>query len=245
MRVRRDGGPFIGLAHRGFSGTHPENTHAAFAAALDLGVDGIELDCQLSADGELVVIHDETLDRTTTGLGPVGAKTWAELATLDAGAWRGQQFRGERIPRLVDVIAQIDSRATLNVELKCARDVGTIEPTLASRPEVRAAADWLVFSSFHEQAVRGMRAAAPWASIGILWDRRPARAALALATELDARCVIPGRRVLDRAVVDAAHALGFGVWVWTVNAVDDMRATVALGVDALFSDFPDRFAAAR
>src|SRR5437867_120130 len=111
LRVRRDVTRVLRIAHRGASGRAPENTHVAFAAALELGVDAIEIDCQLSADGELVVIHDETLDRTTTGLGPVGAKTWGELATLDAGSWWDPRFRGERIPRLADVLAQIGGRA--------------------------------------------------------------------------------------------------------------------------------------
>ncbi len=245
MRVLRGDGPLIRLAHRGASGRCPENTHAAFAAALELGVDGIELDCQLSADGELVVIHDETLERTTNGLGPVCAKSWAELASLDAGSWRGGEFRGERIPRLVDVVAQIDGRATLNVELKSARDAGTIERTLAARAEIRAASDWLLFSSFHAVAVRNLRAVAPWASIGILWDRRPATGALALADELGARCVIPSRRILDRELVAAAHARGLGVWVWTVNDAAETRAVADTGGDAVFSDFPERCAQLR
>ncbi len=242
MRVLRDQGPIIRLAHRGASGQAPENTHAAFAKALQLGVDGIELDCQLSADGELVVIHDEILDRTTSGLGPVCAKTWAELAKLDAGAWRGPEFRGERIPRLLDVLAQIDGRATLNVEIKSARDVGSIEPKLAALPEIRAAADWLLFSSFNADAVRNLRAAAPWASIGILWDRRPAAGAFLLAEELGARCVIPSRRVVDGELVTTAHDRGLGVWVWTVNTREDLERITAVGADAIFSDYPERFA---
>src|SRR5438552_1390463 len=114
MRTRRDAKGIIRIAHRGASARAPENTYASFAAALDLGVDAIELDCQLSADGELVVIHDETLDRTTSGLGPVGAKTYHELAALDAGAWWDPRHRGERIPRLADVLTQIDGRALLD-----------------------------------------------------------------------------------------------------------------------------------
>jgi glycerophosphoryl diester phosphodiesterase len=239
MRVRRGTGDVIRIAHRGASGRAPENTHAAFAAALALGVDAIELDCQLSADGELVVVHDETLERTTSGIGPVGAKTWAELAALDAGAWWDARFRGERIPRLADVLAQIDARALLNVEIKSARDVGAIEERLAATVAGAGAADWVLFSSFAAAALRNLRALAPWAAIGVLCDRRPA-AALALATELGARCVAPGRGVVDDALIGAAHAQGLGVWVWTVNDVGAMRRLAAAGVDALFSDYPER-----
>jgi len=247
LRVRRGTGGFLRVAHRGASGRAPENTHAAFAAALALGVDAIELDCQLSADGELVVIHDETLERTTDGLGPVCARTWPELARLDAGSWRGEAFRGERIPRLADVLEQLGGRAALNVEIKSARDLGMIEEKLAALVRTHVAthdaAEWVLFSSFHEAAVRTLRTLAPWAAIGILWDRRPAAGALALAADLGAACIIPSRRCVDAALVEAAHARGLGAWVWTVNDVEEMRRLLALGVDALVSDYPERFAA--
>jgi len=245
IRVRRNPAGIIRIAHRGASSRAPENTHAAFAAALELGVDAIELDCQLSADGELVVIHDETLERTTSGLGPVGAKPWRELAMLDAGGWWDSRFRGERIPRLADVLAQIAGRVMLNVEIKSARDVGVIEAKLAALVGTASASDWVLFSSFHEPALRNLRAVAPWAAIGVLWDRRPASGALTLAADIGARCIAPGRRIVDDLLVGAAHAQSLGVWVWTVNDVGEMRRLVAAGVDGLFSDYPERLAALR
>jgi glycerophosphoryl diester phosphodiesterase len=239
--VRRGAGGIIRVAHRGASGLAPENTHAAFAAALETGVDAIELDCQLSADGELVVIHDETLDRTTDGHGPVGDRTWAELARLDAGAWRGERFRGERIPRLAGVLAQVRGRARLNVEIKSARDLGMVEPRLATLVGA-GDADRVLFSSFHPAALRRLRAEAPWAALGVLWDRGSAEDALALAGEVGACCLVPGWPLVDRALVEAARGRGLGVWAWTVNAAEEMRRLAALGVDALFSDYPERFA---
>jgi glycerophosphoryl diester phosphodiesterase len=232
---------FLGIAHRGASGRAPENTHAAFAAALDLGAEAIELDCQLSADGELVVIHDETLDRTTDGRGPVGDRSAAELARLDAGSWFAAEFRGERIPRLVDVLAQLRGHGTLNVEIKSARDLGVIEPKLAALVAAEHATEWVVFSSFHPAGVRNMRAAAPWARLGVLCDQEPLPDGLALAVELGAEVLIPGRRWVDGRVLAAAHARGLAVWVWTVNEPGEMRRLIALGVDAIFSDYPERF----
>jgi len=232
---------FLGIAHRGASGRAPENTHAAFAAALDLGAEAIELDCQLSVDGELVVIHDETLDRTTDGRGPVGDHSAAELARLDAGSWFGSEFRGERIPRLPDVLAQLRDHVTLNIEIKSARDLGLIEPKLAALIAAERAAEWVVFSSFHPEGVRNMRAAAPWARLGVLCDQDPLPDGLALAIELGAELLIPGRRWVDGRVVAAAHARGLDVWVWTVNEPGEMRRLIALGVDAIFSDYPERF----
>ena len=231
----------LAIAHRGASGRAPENTHAAFAAALDLGAAAIELDCQLSADGELVVIHDETLERTTDGRGAVGDRTAAELLALDAGSWFAPEFRGERIPRLADVLAQLRGRATLNVEIKSARDLRVIEPKLAALVSAEQARDWVVFSSFHAGAVRNMRAAAAWARLGVLCDRDPRPDFFALAAEVGAELLIPGRRWVDARVVEEAHARGLGVWVWTVNEPGEMRRLLALGVDAIFSDYPERF----
>ena len=232
---------FLGIAHRGAAGHAPENTHAAFAAALDLGAKAVELDCQLSADGELVVIHDETLDRTTDGRGPVGDRSAAELARLDAGSWFAAEYRGERIPRLPDVLAQLRDRVTLNIEIKSARDLGRIEAKLAALIAAERAAEWVVFSSFHADGVRNLRAAAPWARLGVLCDQDPMVGGLALATELGAEFLIPGRRWVDRGLVTAAHARGLDVWVWTVNEPGEMRRLIALGVDAIFSDYPERF----
>ena len=242
VRFCRDPAHVIRIGHRGASAAAPENTLAAFAAALDLGVDAIELDCQLSADDELVVIHDETLERTTSGIGPVGARSWAELAALDAGSWRDPRFRGERIPRLADVLRLVDGRAVVNVEIKSARDLGTIEPKLVQLASAHDALDWVLFSSFHEPALHNMRAVSVDAAIGVLWDRPAPTAAIELAKALAAGCIIPGRRHVDRALVDAAHAHNLGVWVWTVNELAEMRRLAALGVDALFSDHPERFA---
>lgn len=231
---------FLAIAHRGASGRAPENTHAAFAAALALGAGAIELDCQLSADGELVVIHDETLDRTTDGRGPVGDRTWQELARLDAGSWFAAAYAGERIPRLAEVIEQVRRRALLNVEIKSARDLGRIEAKLIALVLDMDATREVVFSSFHWEALRRLRAAAPWARLGVLCDDDPRRGGLALAVELRGEAVIPGRRWVDGRVVAEAHARGFGVWVWTVNEPGEMRRLLALGVDAIFSDWPER-----
>ncbi|MCC6850444.1 MAG: glycerophosphodiester phosphodiesterase [Deltaproteobacteria bacterium] len=233
---------FLAIAHRGASGRAPENTHASFAAALALGAEAIELDCQLSADGELVVIHDETLDRTTDGRGPVGDRTWEELARLDAGAWFDASYAGERIPRLDDVLARVRDRALLNVEIKSARDVGAIEAKLAALVAHADATEWVVFSSFHWDALRTLRATAPWARLGVLCDDDPRRGGLALALELRGEAIIPGRRWIDAGVVAEAHARGLDVWVWTVNEPGEMRRLLALGVDGLFSDWPERLA---
>src|SRR6185437_179332 len=106
------------IAHRGGREWAPENTMAAFRRSLDAGVHGIELDVQRCATGELVVFHDEDLSRTTNGIGLIKDCSLAELQRLDAGSWYEKQFAGERMPLLLDVLALINGKCVLNIELK-------------------------------------------------------------------------------------------------------------------------------
>jgi len=105
-------------AHRGASNSHPENTLDAFREAIRLGVQMIEFDVALTRDKQLVLMHDETIDRTTNGKGPVSGKTLAELKKLDAGSWKDKQFQNERIPTLDEALAVIPENIWLNVHLK-------------------------------------------------------------------------------------------------------------------------------
>src|SRR5712691_12051383 len=109
---------FLIIAHRGASSYAPENTIAAFDLALQMGARHLELDVHLTCDDYLIVIHDDTLDRTTNGTGPVASQTLAALQTLDAGAWFGEAFAGARIPTLADVLTRYHGRAYLHIELK-------------------------------------------------------------------------------------------------------------------------------
>ncbi len=108
----------LNIAHRGASALAPENTMAAFAMAVELGADAIELDLHVSRDGELVVIHDHTLDRTTDGEGPVHTRSLQELKRLDAGRWFGESFAGQRIPTLAEVLDRFSGKIPLALEIK-------------------------------------------------------------------------------------------------------------------------------
>ena len=146
------------IAHRGASGTAPENTLAAFRRAVACGADMVELDVQLTRDGEVVVVHDFTLDRTTDGTGAVGASSLAEIRRLDAGAWFAPAFLGEAVPTLGEVLGAIG--LPVNVELKPVGDQGLEAETLAV---VRAAGALgrVVFSSFDPGALERLRALTP------------------------------------------------------------------------------------
>lgn len=239
-------GRLLAIAHRGASGHCPENTLAAFRRAIELGADMVELDCQLTRDGEVVVIHDDTLDRTTTGRGAVAVRTLAEIRALDAGSWFSPQFAGERVPTLAEVVDCLRGKVALNLEMKGEADPGTLEvQCLGILRSLRYFSD-TVFSSFSARRVRAVREFSAEARIGILVDDAAAwKAGLALGAELGAEAVHPERRVASAATVAQAHDRGLEVRVWPVNRASEMSSLAAMGVDGIFTDYPDRLLRAR
>ena len=230
--------PRLVIAHRGASGTRPENTLVAFRRAAELGAHMIELDVQLTRDHEVVVMHDWTLDRTTDGTGAVGAITVADLRGLDAGAWFDAGFRGERVPTLAEVLAAV--ALPVNVELKPVGDDGLVERALAVVDAAGAAAR-VVFSSFDPSSLVRLRGRAFGARIGVLWEDAPIEDALRLAERVGARTLHVRKDAITEAVVVAARAAGLGVLGWTVNDPRDCDRLDAAGVDGVFTDFPERF----
>jgi glycerophosphoryl diester phosphodiesterase len=219
----------------------PENTLAAFRLAADLGADAIELDAKLTADGQVVVHHDLTLERTTNGKGRLSQCTLSELEALDAGSHFASAFARERIPRLRSVLEGLGQRLLINVELtnyENPRDslpeavVGLVR---ACRLERR-----VLFSSFNPLALRAARLLAPEIARALLVDDGQAgwlRWLYRQITPFDA--VHPPDSLLRKTGVDAEHARGRAVHVWTVNDVRRMKELAAWGVEGLITDLPD------
>lgn len=229
------------IAHRGASGHCPENTRAAFVRAIELGADMIELDCQMTRDGAVVVIHDETLDRTTNGKGRVRDHTLRELKALDAGRWFGPEFAGEEVLTLEQAIEIFRGKVSLNLEIKGEDAPGRLEIQCVGIVRSLRFFEETVFSSFSPPRMRLVRDLAEDARIGVLMDDdMPWPHGLELAAELDAEAVHPARKLADAAAIARAHEEGRQVRVWPVNRPSDMQALVAMGVDGIFSDFPDR-----
>ena len=228
------------IAHRGASGTCPENTMAAFRRALEVGAHMIELDVQLTRDDAVVVLHDDTLERTTTGLGPIGALTLARVRELDAGRWFGPAFRDERVPTLDEVLAAIP--LPVNVELK---PVGPGAALLAARAlavvEAAGALDRVVFSSFDGAAIEALRAASRDAVVGVLWSSNPVPMGIAFARRVGARALHLRKDAATAAAIDAAADAGLETRVWTVNAQDEFARLGAAGAAGIFTDYPERF----
>jgi glycerophosphoryl diester phosphodiesterase len=234
------GGPLAVFAHRGARAHAPENTLLAFRLAFDLGADAIECDVQRAADGALVIIHDEKLNRTTTGRGPVAEKSLAELRALDAG-------RGQRIPTLDEVLALCRARGRqVNLEIKAetpAAAVATAETMeLALVVQDEPMRPLILVSSFELPAVAHLKERLPWLRVATLhggrrWRRRDL---LAPAREMGAEAVHPSVSVVTPDLVRRAHTGGLRVHVWTANRWSTLRQLLAWGVDGVFSDYPER-----
>jgi glycerophosphoryl diester phosphodiesterase len=228
------------IAHRGGSAEAPENTLAAFRHAIDLGIRYVELDVQMSRGGELVVIHDETLDRTTDGTGAIGDYTFEELRRLDAGSWFGPQYAGERIPTLREVLDLcVPEGVGVVIELK--------SPGIYEGMEEKVAAlvgeMWLLGAeniwciSFDHDAIRRMRRLDATLPLGYLyeWDVESF-----ITSEDTVQAVCPYFRtpLVYPEQITEAHRLGKLVFVYTVNEGEDMRLLAEAGVDGMVSDRP-------
>ncbi len=232
----------LSFAHKGASHEAPENTLAAFLLAADLGADGIELDVQLSRDGEIVVIHDLSLEATTNGQGRVSDQTLAELKRLDAGSWFDPAFARERIPTLQEVIDAVGHQLLLNVELKVAHlgDDG-LAPAVVRLLEENHLLDRVVISSFNPLAVWRVRRLNPWITVGMLYARgmplplrRPWLRHLVRPDALH-----PYYTTVDSAYVQWARRKGYRIHTWTVDDPDEMERLARAGTDLIITDRPD------
>ncbi|HEU4963822.1 MAG TPA: glycerophosphodiester phosphodiesterase [Bacilli bacterium] len=230
------------LAHRGASGFAPENTMAAFRLAQELGADGFEFDVMLTSDGVPVVIHDETLDRTTNGHGLVQSHTFDEIRQLDAGSWYGRSFAGEKVPSLEEVLAAYGGRMFLNIELKNShvRAPGLEEKVieLIRRYGIERQ---VIVSSFDHHSMAKFHGLAPDIRTGLLYECCLVDA-VSYALKLGASALHPLFATINvqPELVPAAHAAGLEVNVWTVNDPAFMRQCVRAGVDAIITNYPDR-----
>lgn len=226
------------IGHRGAPAETPENTLAAFRRALTLGVDAVEVDVHLSADGEPVVIHDPVLGRTTDGHGLVGSLSLAALRHLDAGRWFGDGFAGERIPTLLEALDVLRPVRVI-VELKN----GPVRyPGMAERVAavVRASGHGAVtISSFDHPLLREVRAVAPSLETAVLYSARPVHP-LRLAEDVGAGILHPFWHYLTPDVVAAAHEARLRVETWLVDEPDDLARVVAMGVDGIMTGHPER-----
>jgi glycerophosphoryl diester phosphodiesterase len=228
----------LNIAHRGASGRLPENTLVAFRGAIDAGAEMCELDVQSTSDGAVVVIHDETVERTTDGAGAVKAMTLAELKQLDAGRWFSVEFAGERIPALDEVFAIAGNRCALNIEIKAAGLERRVCDLIGAHRAMASA----IVSSFDWDAIAIVRHLEPRVRIGLLASRWPARL-VGAAFELRAEAIHPRADIVTEDLCIAAHQRNLSVYAWVADEVDEMRRLIACGVDGIMTNYPERLRA--
>lgn len=218
------------FAHRGASGNHPENTLKAINAAVEMGVDGIEIDVHL-VDDTLVVIHDRWLHRTTSGSGQLKDYSLAELSELDAG-------EGEAIPTLWQVLECIDANVLVNIELKGKNTAEkTVETINKSIQELGYSVDDFLVSSFDHHLLREVRTLNSQLKIGALTSNIPINYAQ-FAEQIGSYSIHLDINFINKTFVDDAHNRGLHVFVFTVDEKQDIEELHRLGVDGIFSNYP-------
>lgn len=244
-----DGAVVIVIGHRGASGHAPEHTFPSWDRALELGVDYIEQDLQMTRDGVLVVMHDATLDRTTSGAGAVSDHTLAQIKQLDAGSWFDPRFAGATVPTLREVFERYGDRTSYYIETKHPEAApGMEEKLLALIHEFgfreSAVQDWQVLiQSFSRDSLLKIHEMDPELPLIQLIEKEYSSAQIRQRLpdiHSYAAGIGPARTSVDDALVDAAHAHGVVVHPYTVNDEAEMRRLIALGVDGMFTDYPDR-----
>lgn len=232
------------IAHRGLSRFFPENTLEAFRAAVKVGADLIELDVSLSQDRVPVVIHDETLDRTTSGSGRVADWSWQALRELDAGSWKGPEHQGARLPTLEAVFQEVGSQIAINVELKPegfeeAPAADALEQQVLDLIERYGLAESVMLSSFEHRFFPRVRTRTADLPVALLYEALPdPEAALAACRAWGAISVNPQAVELTEAWAVALHEGGLRILPWTVDEPAEMRKLLGWGVDGFFTNDP-------
>jgi glycerophosphoryl diester phosphodiesterase len=215
------------IGHRGAKGYEPENTLISFEKAIDLNVDGIELDVHLSSDGEIMVIHDKTIDRTTNGKGFVNHFTASELKKYE-------------IPTLTEVLNLINQKCFINIELK---GIGTTKPIIELVEHYILDQNWnytdFLVSSFDWKMLEEVQLLNPKIQIGVLTEESIS-AALAFAKNIKAFSIHPNYKLLTKENVALMQKNGFEVYPWTVNSIEDIQKIKSFNANGIISDFPDR-----
>jgi len=229
------------FAHRGAKKYAPENTIAAFRLAVEQGADAIELDVKLSADDQVMVIHDQTVDRTTNGKGKVNQLTHEELKQLDAGSFFHPRFSSEQIPTLDEVFESVGKKIFINVELTNYTSTGDrLVPLVAEIVKRHNVQNSVMFSSFEPENLRIITKLLPDVPVGLLADvgLKGARNRSAEFLDISPRIIHPYLTDVTPRFMARERERGRRVHVWTVNFEVSLRRLKKLGVDGVFTDDP-------
>ena len=226
------------IGHRGYPAKFPENTLAAFEGAIQDGCDMIELDVTLTKDRKVVVIHDDTLDRTTTGKGPVRGHTLEAIKALDAGSWFDARFAAERVPELSEVMKLTAGRCMLNIEIKESAfeadyPVDAIEHQVVKLVKTSGGIDRVIISSFDKRILERIAAMDAPPAVAYISDQGADKGLVEMLLAIKAFSWHPRFTVLTRDQVNMLHAAGLKIFPWTINTRAEAEKVLALGVDGL------------
>jgi len=237
--------PYI-IAHRGISAKAPENTIASFSRAVEaVGIDMVELDVRLTKDEEVIVLHDRTLQRTSTANGVARKYTLKELRAYDAGSWFDPAFKNERIPLLSEVLMLVGSTRWVDIEIKSdpfhSDRPGLVEQKVLAVVDQCNMKDRVFYSSFDHHLIANLKRMRPDAVTGVLYNlfRDFGRPPSKLARRANASIFICAKTELQRSMIDDARRHGIAVYVYTLNSIKDAQKMIQIGVDGIISDNAD------
>ncbi|MGG3914251.1 glycerophosphodiester phosphodiesterase [Rossellomorea vietnamensis] len=232
------------IAHRGAAAYAPENTIASYDLAVDMKADYIEIDVQRSKDGELVVIHDTSVDRTTDGSGKVGDLTLEEMKSLDAGSWKGEQFTGEKIPTFEEVLDRYHGKVGILIEMKSPELYPGIEEQVADALKERhldtPQNEKIILQSFNFDSMKKMDQLLPKVPVGVLaWSQSQATPQALNEISTYAEWFNPSYGIVTEQVVEDVHSLDMQIGSWTVRSHEAADFLFDMDVDAIITDYPD------
>lgn len=235
----------INVAHRGASGHAPENTMSAFQKGVDMKADYIEIDVQMSKDGELVIMHDTTVDRTTNGTGAVKDLTLEEMKQLDAGSWFSEKFAGEKIPTFEEVLNEFRGKTGILIELKSPERYPGIEEKVAKalieRNMHKPSNKKIVIQSFHHESIKTSKELLPLLPHGVLlgggWAGVTDEQLADFAAYAD--YFNPTISIVTPELIDRVHAVGMKIYPYTSRSQEQAYELFSLNVDGIITDYPE------
>ncbi len=235
-RLNNPKSKILAMGHRGASGLAPENTIAALETAIRYQADFCEIDAQQTRDGEVVLLHDYSVSRTTNGSGKIWNLEWKDAALLDAGSWFGRSFKSERIPTLKQAIQTVRGRMKLNVEIKLHPKQIDLPRKVVEIIEEENFVDECMVTSFDKEAIRQIRKLNPGVTTGLI-----TRSGIPSNLENSLfRLSVCHASIVDRELVSHLRGKQKQIVVWTVNRIANMKRFIKMGVDGIITDRPDR-----
>ncbi len=227
----------IVTAHRGASGLAPENTLSSMKAAMENNADFSELDAQETADGVIIVLHDDGLKRTAGAEKNIWEMNYDELKNYEVGSWYDKQFDGEKIPTLQEVIDLVKGKMKINIELKMNGHEKMLAEKVVKIIDQNNFADQCIVTSFNYDEIKKVRKINKDIKVGYIFSKMP--------EDIDvftANCDLlsVNKKLVDENFVKKAHENGKAVHVWTVNETEDMERLIALGVESIITNYPNK-----